>query len=74
MTTGGEAGANYCSRIAYENLTSILKAGVRTRRETNDYLLKGDASDLVTQGLSDHTLLEVTSGEIKNIFSGENGT
>ena len=74
ITTWWEEGANYCSRIAYENLTSILKAWIRTWKETNDYLLQGDAEQLVIQGLEEKMLLEVTSGEIKTIFSDENGT
>jgi hypothetical protein len=49
ITTGGEYGANYCSRIAYENITSILKAGVWTWRETNDFVLQGDADQLVIE-------------------------
>ncbi len=73
ITTWGIPGETYCSRIAWENISAILKAGIRTRRETNQFILQGDAEQLIKQGLQDQTLLEVTSEKMKHIFSWDNG-
>ena len=61
----------YCSRIAYENISSILKAWIRTRRETNDFVVQGDTDQLLEQGIIDKKILEVSSGDIAKIFSGD---
>ena len=34
-------------------------------------LLRNDADQMVNQGLEEHTLFEVTSGELQQIFTGE---
>ena len=71
ITTWWEEGANYCSRIAYENLTSILKAWIRTYRETNDYVLQGDTDSILEQWITDNTVIEISSGDLVKIFSGD---
>ena len=74
MTTWWEAWATYCSRVTYENISSILKAWIWTYRETNDYVLQGDTDQLVNQGLTDYSLLELTWGQIAILFTGSKAT
>lgn len=68
-TTWWKTGVTYCSRISNENISALLKAWIRTWRETNQYVIQWDTDRILEKAIDEKTAIEVKSGDMQKIFT-----
>jgi hypothetical protein len=71
-TVGGVQDATYCSRIASENITRLLTAGVWDAEEIA--VVRGDAKLIIQKGISDKTLTPVAMADMAGYITDKGDT